>query len=329
MIFGIDASRAERVEKTGVEWYAARIIEHLKKIIPPQWEVVLYSEKSLPWPPRFLWTHLRLSWEMLRRPPDVLFVPAHVLPIICPRRSVVTIHDVAFRAHPEAYSFLARKYLDWAARVAVRRAARIIVPTRAVAGDLLKYYNAKPPQVVVVPHAATVSHQDQKVDDRQENGTPYFLTIGRNAVKKNILRIVEAFERAQERSAVVRGMRLVQIGKDGHMPHEEVERTLAGATALAFPSIAEGFGLPILDAMTLGVPVITSYGHATEEVAGGAALLVDPTDTDAIADAIVRIAKDSALRSDLAARGRTRAAAFSWEHSAQATYDAIRDIISS
>lgn len=323
MTIGIDASRAERPDKTGVEWYAHFIIQRLQKISPPNARVVLYSERTLPWPPRFLWTHARLSWEMLRRPPDVLFVPAHVLPIVHPRWSVVTIHDVAFRTHQKAYSWRARAYLNWSTRFAVRHASRIIVPTKAVKNDLINFFSARPSDVFVVPHAPTIPPLSPPFNEggRLSGGIrPYFVAIGRNLIKKNIPRIREAFERAKQQSDVVRDMQLVHIGSDGQVPHEEVGRIIAGATALVFPSLAEGFGLPILDAMTLGVPVITSKGHATEEVAGGAALLVDPTDTEAIADAIVKIATDDQLRSDLIQKGLRRAQDFSWDKTARETY---------
>ena len=128
MLFGIDASRANRVQKTGVEWYAWHLIQELKNIIPPDQEVVLYSSepligelaklpanwrsKVLAWPPKFLWTHFRLGWEMIWHSPDALFVPAHVAPIFSPRRLAITIHDVAFRATPEAYSPQGKFYLS-------------------------------------------------------------------------------------------------------------------------------------------------------------------------------------------------------------------------
>lgn len=316
MIIGIDASRAERPHKTGVEWYAHFIIQHLKKITPPDTRVVLYSERTLPWPPRFLWTHARLSWEMLRRPPDVLFVPAHVLPIIHPRRSVVTIHDVAWKTCPAAYGRLERWYLNIMTTHAVRHARRgivkIIVPTEAVKNDLVNFFSARPSDLFVVPHGPTIPPLNLP-------RAPYFVAIGRNLIKKNIPRVREAFRRAQTRSDIVRDMELRVLG-DPHVSSDELVHILAGATALIFPSLAEGFGLPILDAMTLGVPVVTSKGHATEEVAGDAALLVDPTDTDAIADAIVKVATDDQLRSDLIQKGHRRAQDFSWEKTARETY---------
>lgn len=392
MILGIDASRAMRPEKTGVEWYAWNIIQAMALQTPRGWRARLYSEglvtelpsgwesRPLPWPPRLLWSQLRLGFEMLTRPPDVFFVPAHVLPFVHPTRSVVTIHDVAFRTLPEAYTPLGRRYLDVTTRFAVSHATRIIVPSKAVARDLHQYYGAPESRVRVVPHGPGITkvmlrqaqHDTTNIEglaslhtynvtpssSKGDLSEPYFVAIGRIETKKNTPRIVEAYARAREKSETGRGMKLVLVGgrgvgaeetdraiaRSGLSPHiirtgylsdgsatsaslEEVAlptgHILADAHALIFPSLAEGFGLPILDAMTLGVPVLTSKGMSTEEVAGDAALLVDPKNTDEIAAGMVRLAEDDALRTSLIEKGKIRASQFSWEKAARETWKVI------
>lgn len=357
-LLGIDASRAMRPEKTGVEWYAWNIIRAMAPQTPRGWRVRLYSEglvselpsgwesRPLPWPPRLLWSQVRLGFELLTRPPDVFFVPAHVLPFVHPSRSVVTIHDVAFRTLPEAYTPLGRRYLDVTTRFAVSHATRIIVPSQAVARDLHTFYGAPESRVRVIPHGPGIVLQHATRNTQHTIEGPYFLAIGRIEIKKNTARIVEAYARAREKSDIVRGMKLVLVGgrgvgaeetdraiarsglsphiiRTGHLPSDELQTILAGARALIFPSLAEGFGLPVLDAMSLGVPALTSKGMSTEEVAGDAALLVDPTNTDEIAVGMARLAEDDALRNSLIEKGRVRASQFSWETSARETWKII------
>ena len=154
MLFLIDASRANNEQKTGVEWYAYFVIQELKKIIPGDWQVILYSreklkgelanlppnwqEKVLSWPPRRLWTQVRLSLEMLRfnRHSDVvLFVPAHVLPLFCPIKTLITIHDLGGLRFPRGYSFFERFYSRFASRFALKRAT-IITPSNFVKEEI-------------------------------------------------------------------------------------------------------------------------------------------------------------------------------------------------
>ena len=173
---GIDASRANRAEKTGVEWYAYYLIQELKKIIPPEYRVILYSAESLvgglaELPPNWeskivgglnilfwkraknvlLWTQLGLSWEMLRCPPDILFVPSHAIPFIHPKRTYTTIHDVGFRVFPEVYHILPLIYHRFTTRFAVWRATKIFTPSEFTKSELVKYYKADPKKIIVTP----------------------------------------------------------------------------------------------------------------------------------------------------------------------------------
>lgn len=347
MLLGIDASRALREEKTGVEWYSAQIIRAMLACVPSGWDVRLYDDNTLRWPPRYLWTQFRLPIETTLHPPDVLFIPGHVHPFVHPRKTVVVIHDVAFATHPEAYTWKGRAYLILTTRWAARTATRIIVPTLAVKDDLVRVFGARSERVRIISHgpgiiAGVADVSPRLMERRLAPATPgYFISVGRLETKKNTPRLVRAFLRAREMSEKVRAMELLLVGKPGRLretiPEDpsvvrvgyaeryELARLLSGATALLFPSLAEGFGLPIVDGMTFGVPVLTSKGGATEEVAGGAAVLVIPTDEQAIADSIVRLAEDVKLRDDLSIKGRARSSEFSWDRAATATWDVIRE----
>ena len=157
MVIGIDASRANNKNKTGVEWYTWHLIKNLKKISGTQAgrniQFVLYSRekltgeiaklpenwtaKVLSWPPKRLWTQIRLSLEMLISPPDVLFVPSHVFPIIHPKKTVMTIHDVAALRFPESYNKFQRWYTIWSAKTGLKKLWKIIVPSNFTKNELL------------------------------------------------------------------------------------------------------------------------------------------------------------------------------------------------
>src|SRR3989338_7400368 len=185
MIIGIDASRANNEQKTGVGWYAYHLIQELKKTnsqFPiPNYRVVLYSDrplegelahlpehwesKVLRWPPKRLWTQMRLSWEMLVRPPDVLFIPAHVFPIIHPKKTVMTVHDVAAVRFPETYNWFELWYTIWSAKTALKKLWKIIVPSEFTKTELSAMSADKNSQnVVVIPHG-----YDEKIQNGTEN----------------------------------------------------------------------------------------------------------------------------------------------------------------
>ena len=161
MKIGIDASRYKHKEATGVEWYSRHIINGLLKEISASGsedEVILYSREKLDLSgnkvlsgQRF-WTLGSLSKEMSKNPPDVLFVPSHVLPLNLPKRSVITIHDVAFKHLKNSYSFSQYHYLNWSTKFAVKKATKIIVPSEATKEDLIKFFQCPVEKIVVIPH---------------------------------------------------------------------------------------------------------------------------------------------------------------------------------
>ncbi|MBI5621982.1 glycosyltransferase family 4 protein [Candidatus Falkowbacteria bacterium] len=369
MRIGIDASRANRVQKTGVEWYAWHIIQEFKTIIPPSTEVVLYSaaplvgsladlpphwqSKVLSWPPRLLWTHFRLSWEMLWHAPDLLFVPAHVGPIGSPRRLAVTIHDVAFMAMPQAYSRQGKFYLNFFNTLDSWRAKAIITISEYSKKDIEKFYPRARGKIAVVPLAYDAAHY-RVLDEPEKTRTilnrygirqPFFLSVSRLEVKKNTDGMIRAFA-----AAALPDYQLVLVGKPGRwynqveaalrqsqvqdsiiMPgwvaEADVPYLMNAATAFVFPSWYEGFGIPILEAMACGCPVITASTTACPEVAGGAALLVDPAADSALSRALQQIAADPVYAGQLRAKGLARAAQFSWRQTAERTWQVLQQAV--
>ena len=209
MKIGIDASRANTVQRTGVENYAFFVIQELKKIISVEHQVFLYSREKLEekiaqlpdhWssnvlktPGKKLWTQLRLSWEMLRRPTDVLFVPAHVMPLIHPKKTIAVIHDVAALRFPKSYSLFERWYNWFATKLAVKRAWKIVVPSQFTKDEILELFPVvRAEKIIVVAEGydhmqfnlgidSTVSAQ---VLVRLGISKPYIFFVGRLEDKK-------------------------------------------------------------------------------------------------------------------------------------------------
>ncbi len=366
MILGIDASRANREQKTGVEWYAFFIIQELKKIVPVDWEVRLYcdeplkgdlatlpvnwKEKVLYWPPKRLWTQVRLSWEMITNTPDILFVPAHVQPYIHPKKTVLTVHDVAAKATPGAYNKFEKWYSLWTAEEALQKVPAVIVPTQAVKDDLLQLFpkiNGGHVQVVhhgINPIFLTEAGFNTNAEILHKNNIqkPFIIAVGRIEHKKDSVGLIKAFERAIEMG--YKGS-LVLVGKPGFGYHDvesvikksavknyifiipwlesvDLVALMRQADALAFPSLAEGFGLPILEAMTLGVPVIASDLPVLHEVGGSATKYVPVGDTEQLAGAIIEVTQP-VNQARYRLLGRERAQNFSWEKSARKTWEII------
>jgi glycosyltransferase involved in cell wall biosynthesis len=350
MLVGIDASRAARAERTGTEAYSFHLIRAMLQSAP-QHRFWLYSDRALPreldapnagprvMPFPRLWTHVRLSAEMAVRPPDVLFIPAHVVPLIHPR-TVVTLHDLGYRYFPLAHPRPTRLYLDLSTRWSVRAAAHVIADSQATMDDLVRHY-AAPPETITVAYPGR-DESLQRVDDpsitqaaRQRHGITgeYLLYLGTLQPRKNLVRLVLAFSRLQPPTS---NLQLVLAGAKGWLYDEifaEVRRLglqdrvlfpgriaeedkaalISGSTAFVFPSLYEGFGFPVVEAMQCGAPVICSKTSSLPEVAGDAAWLVDPLDVAAITLAMRRVIEDAELRRSLVERGYAQARKFSWQ----------------
>lgn len=356
---GIDASRAARAQRTGTETYALELIKELAQLTsanrrlrlytphPPQhtdWPDSTHIEtRVIPWPR--LWTHLRLSVELHQHPPEVLFVPAHVLPLYCPVPAVVTVHDLGYRHYPAAHRRFDRWYLDWSTRRHTRVANHIIADSLATQQDLLNFYGADPQNITAVylgrdESLAPVTNAGIINQAKTTYGITgdYLLYLGTLHPRKNLVRLVEAFHQAAHPAANP-NLKLVIAGKKGWMYDTIFERVqqlgvagrvifpgyvqdagkpalLSGALAYVFPSLYEGFGLPVLEAMACGTPVLTSNISSLPEVAGQAALLVDPHDTAAIAHGLAQLIANPGLRQQLIERGYHQIQKFSWQTAA-------------
>ncbi len=354
MLIGVDASRATRTQRTGTETYSAELVRRLPDFLrghrirfyaptPPDDDLTSATGAAewrvMPFPR--LWTHARLSLEMARNAPDVLFVPAHVIPLVHPRRCVVTVHDLGYLAYPQTHPAFSRWYLTVSTRWNVRVAAHVIADSQATRRDLHAHLHVNPAKVsVVYPGYDAQRFQPVRDERRIEQarakygiGERYVLYLGTVQPRKNLARLVEAFARldAPTTELVIAGRRgwltddlyrraeTLALGArlrfPGYIASEDVPALLTGAVAFAFPSLYEGFGLPVLEAMACGTPVLCSNATSLPEVAGEAALLVNPHNTDALGSALQRLLRDETLRCDLIARGFERVKRFSWDAS--------------
>jgi glycosyltransferase involved in cell wall biosynthesis len=300
--------------------------------------------------------YLYPAWDLLGWPPlptalrgcGVVHItnPAGVAPVRGPQALVVTVHDLAFEHFPAA---LPRRWLRLyraGLRAAVRRADAILTPSRSTADDVVDRTGIDPAKVHVTPLAAAPAEGRAPSDHQLETHgvrSPYILFVGTIEKRKNLLRLLRAYHRIAEdlphalvlngppgwgADEVVREVRsggragriVLTSGLDGGT----LDALYAHADAFVYPSLYEGFGLPVLEALRHGLPVVASNSSSIPEVAGEAALLVDPTDLDALTDALRRALTDRGLRADLARRGPVQAARFSWEATARATLAAYR-----
>lgn len=305
--------------------------EHVEQVVMPQTR---------------LWTHTRLRAELQRRSPDVFFTPAHVIPVAHSGPSVATVHDLGYEFFPQTHTARQRAYLRWSTQHNCRSATMIIADSQATQTDLTRLYGVPVSRIKVVypgvaPDLTAVVNPALLANAQARYGItpPYLLYLGTLQPRKNLVRLVEAFAAS---GLAAEGYTLVLAGKPGWLAEpiqsavaalsESLSQTvllpgfvdeshkaalLSGATALIFPSLYEGFGFPVLEAQVCGTPVICSNTSSLPEVAGSAALLVNPLDTMALSEAMERIVADQHLRQQLVRDGLKNVTRFTWAQTAE------------
>lgn len=366
MIIGIDASRYGHEKSTGVEWYSFNIVNEILELEDGgEDEIRLYSRekleivgksqkiKNVVLEANRFWTLKKLSKEMRKNPPDVLFVPSHTLPLSLPKRTVITIHDVAFRFIKEAYSFAQYHHLNWSTKFAVKRSSKIIVPSQATKNDLIQIYKCPAEKITVIHHGFSrpaevddVIFQESEIFKHFEINPQmkYLLFVGRLESKKNLVGVVEAFAEFQKEHADFklilagkRGVGFAEILKKinelelmhkvimpGYITEEEKAALYKHCQVFVFPSLYEGFGFPLLEAFYYKKPILTSKIAATREVCGESAWYVDPYKVEEIAVGMKALVEDENLVKSFTESGFERLKMFDWRAAARDTLKVIK-----
>jgi glycosyltransferase involved in cell wall biosynthesis len=326
------ARRLTGVELAGVSaWH--------RRLPPEPWRPPI-PVRRLPVPPHVLYE----TWHRLRRPPveratgpvDVIHATGVAVP---PRTAplVVTVHDLSYLVYPEHFSAQGRRFFRQALEL-TRRDADLVLCSSEATRRHCEEAGLDPRRLRVVPlgaDAAAASEEDvARVRAAHGLEGPYVLWVGTLEPRKNLPRLLDAYARLDTVAELVLvgprgwnqeldpppGARLL-----GFVPGDDLPPLYAGAAAFCFPSLLEGFGMPVVDAMAQGTPVVTSTGTSTEELAGDAGLVVDPLDVDAIAGALDRVLRDPGLARRLGEAGRARAATYTWERTAALTAEAYAE----
>jgi glycosyltransferase involved in cell wall biosynthesis len=310
--------------------------------------IVVYERHRFP--VRSVWMQFFLPVILRELRPDVVHFTNYLAPLMPGVPYVVSFHDMSLSLVPECHT-LKKRLLTSSLIPAVARAARLILcPSESTRRDVQRLLRVDPARLRVIPYApAPTFHpvtEGPQVLERYGVQPPYFLYVGTLEPRKNLARALRAFARTasslpDHRFVLVgqKGWKYEEVLREaarpelagrvvflGYIPEQDIPALYTHATAFVYPSLYEGFGLPVVDAMACGAPVITSRTSSLGEIAEGAAVLVDPLDEQGLADALHALATDAALRGDLRARGLARAATFSWERTARETLVAYQEV---
>jgi len=292
----------------------------------------------------------RFAWKLFRDRLDLFHATHYVLPPLYKTRAVVTIHDIIHLLYPQflpsrAAHFYARAMI----RRALKRADRIITVSYNTKRDLADYFGIPGSRTEVIYNGVSGRFRPDipEAERRRAAGkyglaSPYLLFLGGEKPHKNVQNVVRAFGEARRKhglphslvlagplphnparlDALVAALELTgSVARPGIVEEEDLPGLYAGASAFLYPTLYEGFGLPVVEAMACGTPVLTSSTSALQEIAGGYAYLVDPMDVDAIATGIALLATDEKVRSDFIELGKKRALDFSWDKAAERTLE--------
>jgi glycosyltransferase involved in cell wall biosynthesis len=307
-------------------------------------------------PVRIAWEQTVLPVELLREGADLLHALGFVSPIAWRGKTVVTVYDLSFLRFPEVYNRANRMYLGAFTPPSLRRADRVITISEDARRDVIELCGVAPERVTPILLAADPRFKPSEPEDveafRRRHGLPerFVLYQGTLQPRKNVETLVRAYALLRSRGSDDHGLVLAgprgwqyepifeltrQLGLEdavtfpGFVPDDDLPLWYSSATVFAFPSRYEGFGLPLLEAMACGTPVVSSNASSLPEVVGDAGLLVDPSDVEGLCSALRQLLEDEPLRQALSAAGRVRARRFSWQRTASETVQVYREVLGS
>ncbi len=356
-------------DKAGTGVYASRLLEQfannpgLRMEILQGWNHLARGGRAtaaLQTAGNLLWTHASLPVVLWKRRPDLLHAPAFVAPVVSPCPVVITIHDISYLLYPAHFSNWWTKYLKLVMPPAVRSAAAIICGSENSKRDVAKAYGIAAGKVRTVPYGVDHERFNPGATLQREWAQTlgirdgYVLHVGTFSYRKNIPTLLHAVAHlraqgkcggrqvvlagshhlslrgAHEVFATIRELDLSgTVVMTGHMPDEHVPGLYAHASMLVMPSLYEGFGFPVLEAMAVGTPVVCSNTSSLPEVAGDAALLFPPEDRVALASAMEDVIRNPLVAGELRRKGFARARQFTWQRTAEQTIAIYREVANS
>lgn len=355
----LEATRANKLKKTGTEWYAWHLLQEFKKIDSTNQFLIYYNQdlaselkvspanfifKQIKWPLKKFWTHIRLSVALLIDRPDKFFA-SNALPLFAHGEVIVTIHDLGFFKNPELYHFLERWYQKISHYLSIKRADKIIAVSQNTAQDIINYFPKSKNKIKTIYNGwnkeefqSIGQNEREAILEKYDLPNEFILYIGRLETKKNVQNLLKAFALLKDKNC-----HLVLAGRPGNFGYEEIEhlsqnkemknrvhllgyirqhdyaKLLACAHIFVFPSKFEGFGIPVLEAMGSGVPTVISDLPVLHEVAGEASIYFDPNNPQDIANKIETVLINEDLRHNLVNKGLVQSQKFSWSKCAKET----------
>src|SRR5579859_4055421 len=349
MTIAVDFNPATRSVRTGTEVYTQQVCSRLPSAAPEfRWRFFASRPRAgvgvdvMVVPLRRLWSQVRLPLALASEHPDLLFVPAHAIPFAWPGKVLTVVHDLAFERHPEAYTFSERAYLRLSTRWAVSRCKLLIAVSESTRVDLVSLYGVAPERTRVVPlgvsKPTTAAAPASKLAELGLDGN-FVLQVGRVEGRKNqaaalaaveqldgVMLAVAGPERDPQLVAKLRASNRCRVL--GKVDEPTLELLYQRASAVVVPSLYEGFGLPVLEAMARGKVVVAGRVSSLPEVGGDCVIYFDDPSNPALIRAALQTAlQDEGLRRRLAATGRARAATFTWDRCAAGVVDVIRELV--
>ncbi len=345
----------EQSKKHRFVLYAPKTINSLWNL-PKNFQI---KKLNWPWP---MWTQVRLASQLIVKKPEILFIPVHVLPRFHPKNSVVTIHGLEYEYYPEMYPKKHLNYLRLSTKYSLKRARKIIAVSLNTKKDLINLYGADENKIEVVYHGVgdeaaplrgATEGNDAAISEKNarllragraavcnDKYVPYILFLGRLETKKNIRGLIKAFGLLKKKYKVPHKLILSgpkgygcqklktegDIIEKGYVNNKEKWPLLSQADAFVLPSFYEGFGMPILEAQSVGCPVITSNISSMPEVAGEGAAFVAPNSVENICHMLYKVISDKKLKENLINKGYQNVKRFSWQKCAKETLKVLTEL---
>ena len=363
---GVDGNEANVEKRVGVSVYALNLLKYFSRVVNQETQFNVYLKSfplnDLPEeneffkykiiPGKFLWSQIALPLFLYQHKNiDVYFSPAHYLPRFCPVPQVVTIHDVAYLYYPEDFTKKDLWQLKNWTNFSINQAKRIIAVSKTTKKDILKNYPIDEEKVSVVYNGYEKKDQISKIKDQNyslkiKNKEPFILFVGTIQPRKNLETLIDAFDKFVQTN---NDFKLVIAGKKGwlyenifekvktmkledkivftdHVSDQELIWFYKNAFCLVLPSLYEGFGIPVLEAMNFDCPIIASFSSSLPEIGADACLYFDPKNPDDLLEKLKSLKENKELRKELISKGRQRIKDFSWEKCGKETLYVIKSV---